>query len=318
MAYNDFIGRSNTGNMIPPEFVDEVIESTKENSVVLGMARRLRDMQRHEMKLTVEDALPMAYFVNGDNGTKGVTKSVWDGVTITAEEIAAIVPVPENVIDDSGTPIWSKVMPQLTEAAGALIDTAVLIGTNKPASWPNAILTEAQTRSHVKSVPANDPDYYDLILGEGGLIAMVEQDGFFVNGHVASIGLRAKLRGVRDEVGQPIFTPTMQGANSYMLDGVGVTFPHNGGISNATVLDIAGDWSQLVYSIRKDITFKVFDQGVITDPSNDNAIVANLMQQDMVALRMTMRLGFALPNPVNRVNPNKASRYPFAVLKTAS
>ena len=208
-------------------------------------------------------------------------------------------------------------MPQLTEAAGALIDEAILIGTNKPATWPNAILTEAQTRSHVKSVPASAPDYYDLILGEGGLISMVEEDGFFVNGHVASIGLRAKLRGVRDEVGQPIFTPTMQGANSYMLDGVGVTFPHNGSITDATVLDIAGDWTQLVYSIRKDISFKVFDQGVITDPTNSNAIVANLMQQDMVALRMTMRLGFALPNPVNRVNPSKASRYPFAVLKTA-
>ena len=102
-----------------------------------------------------------------------------------------------------------------------------------------------------------------------------------------------------------------------MLDGVGVTFPHNGGITDATVLDIAGDWTQLVYSIRKDISFKVFDQGVITDPTQSNAIVANLMQQDMIALRMTMRLGFALPNPVNRVNPSKASRYPFAVLKTA-
>ena len=87
MAYNDFIGRSDTGNMIPPEYADEIIESTKENSVVLGMARRLRDMQRHEMKLTVEDALPMAYFVNGDNGTKGVTKSVWNGVTITKQKI---------------------------------------------------------------------------------------------------------------------------------------------------------------------------------------------------------------------------------------
>ena len=35
-------------------------------------------------------------------------------------------------------------------------------------------------------------------------------------------------------------------------------------------------------------------------------------QQDMVALRFTMRLGFALPNPVNRVGGQNA--YPFAVI----
>jgi len=34
----------------------------------------------------------------------------------------------------------------------------------------------------------------------------------------------------------------------------------------------------------------------------------------MVALRAVMRLGWQLPNPINRINPNDATRYPFAVL----
>ena len=75
MAYDDIIERGDTGNMIPPEYVAEIIKSAKENSVVLQNARRLRDMERKEVKMTVEDALPMAYFVNGDNGMKGVTKA---------------------------------------------------------------------------------------------------------------------------------------------------------------------------------------------------------------------------------------------------
>ena len=314
MAYNDMIARGKTGNMIPPEYFSEVIESARESSVVLANARRLRDMERQEMKMTVEDALPMAYFVNGDTGTKGVTKSEWAGVTLTAEEIATIVPVPQNVLDDSGTPIWDKVKPQLAEAAAALIDQTVLTAQSGPSSWPNSIVKEATSRNHVVTVPGSSPDYYDLIMGENGVIAMVENDGFFVNGHVASINLRGKLRGIRDEVGQPIFTPSMQGANSYMLDGVAMTFSRNGALNGTGVLDIAGDWSKLVYSIRKDMTFDVFDTGVITDPTNSNAIVYNLLQQDMVAMRLTMRLGFALPNPVNRIQPNKAVRYPFAVL----
>lgn len=314
MAYDDIIERGDTGNMIPPEYVAEIIKSAKESSVVLANARRLRDMDRKEVKMTVEDALPMAYFVNGDNGMKGVTKAEWAGVTLTAEEIATIVPIPENVIDDSGTPIWDEVKPMLSEAAAALIDETVLIAHTTPTTWPKSIVKEAVDRGHVVNVPALSPDYYELLMGESGVISKVENDGFFVNGHVASIKLRGKLRGIRDEVGQPIFTPMMQNPNSYMLDGVPMTFVRNGSLATSGVLDIAGDWSQLVYSIRKDMTFKVFDTGVITDPTNSNAIVYNLMQQDMIAMRLTMRLGFALPNPVNRVQPNKAVRYPFAVL----
>jgi hypothetical protein len=34
----------------------------------------------------------------------------------------------------------------------------------------------------------------------------------------------------------------------------------------------------------------------------------------MVALLLTMRLGFALPNPVNALEPVADNRYPFAVL----
>ena len=315
MAYDDIIERGDTGNMIPPEYVAEIIKSAKESSVVLANARKLRDMERKETKMTVEDALPMAYFVNGDNGMKRVTKAEWAGVTLTAEEIATIVPVPENVIDDSGTPIWDEVKPMLAEAVGALIDETVLVAQTTPTTWPKSIVKEAIARNHVVNVPGSSPDYYDLLMGEDGLISMVENDGFFVNGHIAAINLRGKLRGIRDEVGQPIFTPAMQSANMYMLDGVPMTFPRNGALNGSGILDIAGDWSQLVYSIRKDMTFKVFDTGVITDPTNNNAIVYNLMQQDMVAMRLTMRLGFALPNPVNRVQPDGTVRYPFAVLR---
>jgi hypothetical protein len=88
-------------------------------------------------------------------------------------------------------------------------------------------------------------------------------------------------------------------------------FPTNGAIDQ-TYLLVSGEWPQLVYALRQDITYKVLDQAVITD--NTGAIVYNLAQQDMVALRCVIRLGFALPNPLNRINQNAATRYPFAVL----
>lgn len=314
MANTDFIARDKVGNLVPIEYYPEIFKAASAESVVLANARRLRDMERHELALTAENALPMAYFTNGDTGFRDVTKAEWKGVTLTAEEVNAIVPVPNNLIDDMDVPIWQEVMPMLSQAIGAVIDKAVLLGLNKPTSWPAGILVEAGNRSHVVTVPGSSPDYYELLMGTDGVIAKVEEDGYFVTGHAANISLRAKLRGIRDEVGQPIFQPAMQGAAQYQLDGAPMYFPRNGSLP-AEVLDIAGDWTQLVYSVRRDMTWDIFREGVISDPST-KLVVTNLMQQRMTALMVTMRIGFALPNPVNMVNPDGTSRYPFAVLAT--
>ena len=69
----------------------------------------------------------------------------------------------------------------------------------------------------------------------------------------------------------------------------------------------------IVWAIRKDITTKLLTEAVITDAQGN--VLINLAQQDAVALRVVFRAGWALANPVNRVNATAASRYPFAVLK---
>ena len=80
---------------------------------------------------------------------------------------------------------------------------------------------------------------------------------------------------------------------------------------------IAGDWSQGILGIRQDINVQMFREGVLQDTVT-GAITHNLMQQDMVALRMTIRLAWQVPNPINQLQPTEASRYPFAVLRDAS
>ena len=75
---------------------------------------------------------------------------------------------------------------------------------------------------------------------------------------------------------------------------------------------ILGEWDKLVWSLRQDITYDIFDQAVIQDATG--AIVYNLAQQDMVALRAVMRIGWQVPNPINRLQETEANRYPFAAL----
>lgn len=306
------IDRSGAESLIPEERAREIIQGVIAQSAVLSRGRKLPNMSSKTYKMPVLDMLPLAYFVNGDTGQKKTTKMAWDKKFIVAEEIAVIVPIPEAVLDDSEYDIWGEVRPRIEEAFGKVIDGAVLFNVNKPDSWRNGLVDSATEASSVVTLDSAD-NLYDKIMGEDGVIAKVEESGYFVTGHMADISMRAKLRGLKDENGQPLFKSDMQGSTNYSLDGSSMNFPNNGAFDKSKALMISGDFSQLVYSIRQDITFKLFTEGVVQN--TDGSIAYNLMQQDMVALRAVMRIGWEIPNPINSVNKDKATRFPFAVLK---
>ena len=309
------ITRSNAEALIPVQESHDIIQGVVEQSTVLQRGRRLANMTAAQYKMPVLDLLPVAYFVNGEGGSakKKLTTMAWDKKIIYAEEIAVIVPIPEAVLDDADYDIWGEVRPRLIEAFGQKIDGAILFGVEKPQTWRADVVTTAvDAGAYVKL----GTDLYDSILGEGGVIAKVEESSYFVNGHMADITMRSKLRGLKDTTGQPVFKSDMQTGTTYTLDGSPMNFPRNGAFDRSRALMISGDFSQLVYSIRQDITFKIFDQGIIQDPAT-GAIKYNLMQNDMVALRAVMRLGWEIPNPINAMVPDKTKRCPFAILTTA-
>ena len=311
----DIIDRTGAESLIPTQEANEIIQGVVTQSAVLSQGRRLANMTSRQYKIPVLDMLPIAYFVNGDTGQKQTTKQAWDKKFITAEEIAVIVPVPEAVLDDSEYDIWGEVRPRIVEAFGRVIDSAILFGVDKPSSGRNDIVETATAAGSVVTL-GNADNLYDKIMGEDGVIAKVENSGYFVSGHMADISMRAKLRGLQDSTGQPIFKTDMQSGTNYSLDGSSMNFPNNGAFDKSKALMISGDFSQLTYSIRQDITFKLFAEGVIQN--TDGSIAYNLMQNDMIALRAVMRLGWEIPNPINSVQKDKAKRCPFSILKAGA
>ena len=320
MPYNSITNRTDSAALIPEEASREILAHVPQQSAVLGLARRVADMSRAQRRMPVMSALATAYFVSGDTGLKETTEVSWENKYIDAEELAVIVPIPEAVLDDADYDIWGEIRPSLVEAFGIAIDQAVLYGTNIPATWTTnlgaaGIVAGVLAASQNASL-ANYTDMYEAVLGEtaagvSGLFGMVEEDGFMVTGSIAHLTMKRKLRNVRDADGGLIFSNSMQQAGAYLLDGAPCVFPTNGATS-ATYHLISGQWNQLVYAMRQDITYKILTEAVIQDGAGNT--IYNLAQQDMVALRAVMRLGFALPNPINRVQPTLASRFPFAYL----
>lgn len=323
MPYNSIVTRTESDALIPEQASREIIKNVPQMSAVMSVARRLPNMSSHQFRMPVLSALATAYFIAGetqsarDYGLKQTTEQAWTNKYIYAEEIAAIVPIPENVIMDieaGGFDVWGEIRPSLEEAIGLAFDQAVMYGTNAPATWPDDLLTGAVAAGNSVVLGAVG-DLYDDIMAENGLLNKVEADGYNVTGHIGALTMKGKLRGLRGDDGQPLFVRDMQGAAQYSLDGSPIVFPVNGSVDAAQSLMFSGDFRQIVYSIRQDITWKILDQAIIQD--SEGAIVYNLAQQDMLAMRVTFRCGWQLPNPINRVQSVEANRYPIAVLKPA-
>jgi HK97 family phage major capsid protein len=322
-----YIPRSGTEALMPEEWQKEIVQVLPEQSSVMTLAYRAPDMSRAQKRIPVLSVLPTAYFLNPgptqrsdatDIARKRLTRQLWENKYLDAEELAVIVAVPEAVVEDVDYDLWNEVKPKLVEAFGLAFDQAVFYGVNAPAAWPTNLLTGAESAGNlvVPGSLGSETDIYDEILGEGGVISKVEEDGFMVSGHVAALTMRAKLRGLRDENGVPIFKSLykegVQGATRYELDGEQVVFPRNGSMIPEIGQLISGDWRQLIWALRKDITWKILTEAVIQDPTTGE-ILYNLAQQDMVGLRAVMRIAWQVPNPVNRIKEDASERYPFAV-----
>jgi len=321
VPYNSLVTRTDVAALIPEEVSHEIIEAVPESSAVMRLARRLPDMSRAQRRVPVTTALATAYFVDGDIGLKQTTEMDWENRYIDAEEIACIVPIPEAVLDDTDYDMWAQIRPSIVEAIGLAFDQAVLYGTGIPASWTvnlgaAGLVPLCTAAGHTLSEAAY-ADLYEVVLGEtgagvDGIVMSIESDGYIPTGHLAHVSMRGRLRNLRDADGNLIFKSSMQEGTRYELDGEEILFPLNGSMVEATSWMISGDWSRLHYAIRQDITYKILTEAVIQNAAG--AIVYNLAQQDMVALRAVMRVGVALPNPINRMNATAATRCCFATL----
>lgn len=309
------ITRQQAEALIQEQLINTIQQDAPKQSVFMQLARKLPNMTSKQTRIPVLDMLPMAYWVNGDTGFKQTSEQAWDNVYLDAAELAVIVPIPEAVVADASFDIMGEVQPRVVEAIGQRVDSAVIFGVNRPANWRADLITTARQAGNNVS-PGASPNYYDLIMGEDGVIAKVEASGRMVTGALSGMGMRAKLRGLKTTSGSPIFKSDMQGATQYALDGAPMYFPQNGAFDSSIAQLIVGDFSQAVYAIRQDITVKILDQGVIQDP-NTKAIIYNLAQQDMIALRVVFRMGWALPNPATRMDGDRTG-CAFAYLEPAS
>lgn len=297
----------NNSVVLPIEYSRELIRGVLGRSKALELGRRLPDMRGKTTKLNVLSSLPLAGWVGLTNNVpnaKPLSDLAWEGVDLVAEEIAVIVPISINTLRDVEN--WVDVVPEISEqVVGAfqqVIDATAFFGVNSP--FPTASLP---TGGIVGGAGVNNTVTWD---GQGGTsfynaineaMAKVEANGYVPTAILGGPSLNSAFRAAITDLG---ILSTDQGQIGALPRHIDLT----GGFNESTAFAIVGDFRYLVYAFREEMEMRLLSEATLSDGTN----TYNLAQQDMIAFRFTMRLGIAVPNPVNRLGA--ANRYPFAVI----
>lgn len=297
------ITKRNVNALFEPDVVEEIIQGTVKQSVAMQLFRQLPRMSSDVTKLRILDSLPVAYWVDetNNNGRKQTTKLAWDNKFIVAEELAVIVPIKENVLNDADIDIWSEVRPRIAEAFARKFDQAVFDGTDRPNGFRADLLTSIKNAG-AQITPGAGEGLYTSI---DKAMAKVEESDYEPNAILGGLNLKSKFRNMLDTTGQPL--------NATEIGSLARYYVSNGAWDKTKAVAIVGDFSQAVYAIRQDITYKILDQAIIQDPATGETLY-NLAQDDMVALRCVMRIGWEIPNPINAEVEDESVRFPFAAI----
>jgi HK97 family phage major capsid protein len=304
MPLSDFSGT------IPHQYSQQIIQEVEQQSAVLRLAQTM-PMGTRITELPIPGKLPTAQWTTGANlppagpGRKFYTDLKLQPQTITAEEISAVIAIPEQYLDDNTINLWGWARPKLAEAIAVRFDETVLFGgAGIPASFPVGGILGA---GNSIAVPQAQLDAVEAV---NAAMSAVEAQGLMVTGHSADIGAKGRFRGVRDDTGALLLGTEQVGAGERpTLYGVPIAYSQYAQVTTADF--ITGAWDYLVVGVRSDIRFKVDPSGVIAD--NAGVVQVSGFQDNVVPCKVWARFAVGIVKPVTHRVP--AGAVPFARIR---
>ncbi len=277
------ISRAEVATLIQEAYADTLLKSAVEGSTVLSAFRRV-NMGTKTTHLPVLATLPEAGWVSesatAPEGVKPQSEVTWADRTLVAEEIAVIIPIHENVVDDATEDTLDDIAVLGGQSVGKKLDQAVIFGTDKPASWVSpALLPAAVAAGQAQAVVDGAANESDIVGAINKVSESVATAGWMPDTLLASLAFRFRVANLRDANGNPVFRDDSYSAFRTF-------FNKNGAWAPTSATAIVADYSRVIIGVRQDITVKFLDQATVG--------TINLAERDMVALRIKARFAYAL------------------------
>lgn len=286
------INRTTNSMALPSEISSEILQGVQNESAIMRLARQIT-LPGRGVTIPVITGDPVAEWVaetgmkphaNGQPGTK----------LMQAFTIAVIETFSKQFVRDVPA-LYDALVKRLPAALAGVFDSTIIGATDAP-SASNFDTFASCTKQSIKN--ANNGTYLGLVAADGDIAA---HDGI-MNGLALGAQARALLLGAVDTTNRPIF---LASANDGVVDKVlGVpayfnknlyvagTAPVGTGAGVPAIVGIAGDWSQAIYGTVNGVEIAISDTATLSGGSGTTAYQINLWQQNMIAVRAEIEVGF--------------------------
>lgn len=271
--------RDELQGFVPVQQANDIIKMVTRGSSILRLSK-VEPMTSEKKKFNILTDGPGAYWV-GEGERIQTSGSEWIHPEITAKKLAVIIPVTREKLEDSTINVFEELKPQIAESFYRAIDSACLFGTNSP--FETNIMKGIENNNMIVVDDAN----IDLAVSD--TMALVEENGYDPTGYAGRIGVKNMLRKLRDNNGAPAYVNGTSGSELYSQP---IEFVRNGAWDSEKADLITGEWKYSVVGIRAGIAYEILKEATLQGTLDSDGKPLSLAEQDMVAIKATMRLGY--------------------------
>lgn len=275
--------KDNLVGFVPTEQASGIMKEIARGSSILKLSN-VEPMTSDTKQFSIMTSGPGAYWV-GETERIQTAVATWIFPIMTAKKLAVIIPVSKEKLNDTTINVFEEMKPAIAEAFYKAIDSAALFGTASP--FAKNILGAATAAGNLVQRETNGVNKLDLDVSD--VMALVEDAGEDINGFAAHYGIKNSLRKMRDTAGNALFVPGIDQNEFYSNP---IEFVRNGAWNKLAAEMIAGNWNYSLVGIREGIEYTILTEATLQSVTMADGKPLSLAENDMVAIKATMRLGF--------------------------
>ncbi len=223
-----------------------------------------------------------AYWV-GEGERIKTTKAGWIYPELKAKKLAVIIPVTKEKLKDATIDVFNELKESIAEAFYKAIDSACIFGINTP--FAKNIMNCIETSGNKIEIETNA----SLDLDVSDAMALVEEDGYDVNGFVGRVGIKNSLRKLRDANNNQLFVDGVNGREFYSQP---IEFSRNGAWDKTKAEIIGADWDKSLVGIRDSLEYEILKEATLEETLDEDGKPISLAEQDLIGIKATMRLAY--------------------------
>ena len=286
------INRTTNSMALPSDISSEILQKVQQESAIMRLARHI-ELPGRGVTIPVITGDPTAAWV-AETGVKPVSNGTPGTKLMQAFKIAVIETFSKEFVRDIPA-LYDALVQRLPGALAGVFD-GTIVGAVQAPSQSNFDTFASCTAQSILN--ANNGTYLGLVAAD----ADIASHGGVMNGFALGAQARALLLTAVDTTNRPLF---LASANDGVVDKVlGVPAYFNKNIYKAgtaavgqtagtpAIVGIAGDWTQAMFGTVAGVEIDVTDTASLTVGSGNDATTINLWQQNMVAVRAEIEVGF--------------------------